>query len=360
MRRAAAVLSALALALRAGAAAPPAPAGPDLARRADAAHETIRDVCGEVLSSIRDELLRRHPGLRIRLSGGRSKMNDYRAYRWLSVKFDDREYLLAAHHENLDRRTGNPHTQLGRLQFWRCFGPNGPHEPDGAGGWRLRFDNEWAELPRIRVWDDGFSAARAADLFETFLEERGEGAGLAAASAGRDETRPPAADVPPARRREADEAIETIRAAQAAAAADIVAELRSRRPDWKVRVSSGNSRVNDYRCYRWITVKTPAETFWISLVFNDQDPATGNTHSQFGRLQFWRDIRHWNGPKNEAGPHELHDGAWVFRFDKQWEALPRLHLWSPDYAPARVVDLFETFVGAGPAAGDPAEPGAAP
>lgn len=349
MRRAATVLFALSLALRAAAGAPPAPADPALLRRADAAHETIRDVCGEVLSSIRDELLRRHPDLQVRLSGGRSKKNDYRAYRWLSVKFGDREYLLAAHHENLDRRTGNPHTQLGRLQFWRCFGPNGPHEPDGAGGWRLRFDNEWAKLPRLRVWDEDFSAVRAADLFETFLEERGEEEALAAAGAPAD--RPPAADVPLARRREADEALETIRAAQAAAAADLVSELRARHPDWKVRVSSGNSRVNDYRCYRWITVKTPDGTFWISLVFNDQDPATGNTHSQFGRLQFWRDIRHWNGPKNEAGPHELHDGAWVFRFDKQWDAFPRLHLWSPDYGPARVVDLFETFAGAESAPG---------
>lgn len=343
-RRALFAAALAAAALRAGAAVPPAP-DPDLFRRADAAHETIRDVCGEVLSSIRAELLRRHPGLSVRLSGGRSKQNDYRAYRWLSVKFGDREYLLAAHHENLDRRTGNPHTQLGRLQFWRCAGPNGPHEPDGAGGWRLRFDNEWGKLPRIRVWDDGFSAARAADLFEAFLEERGEGDELKAASAGADPAAPPAPDVPAARRREADEALETIRAAQAAATAGIVRELRARRPDWAVRVSAGNSRVNDYRCYRWITVKTPeAGAFWISLVFNDQDGATGNTHSQFGRLQFWRDIRHWNGPKNEAGPHELHDGKWVFRFDKQWDALPRLHLWSEDFSAARVADLFETFV----------------
>ena len=126
--------------------------------------------------------------------------------------------------------------------------------------------------------------------------------------------------------------------------AAIVAELRRRRPDWTVRTSRGNSRVNDYRCYQWITVRVAEDDVrWISLVYNDQDPATGNTHSQFGRIQFWRDINHENGPQNEAGPHTRDAGGWRFRSDKQWAALPRLHLWSPDYSSARVVDLFLDF-----------------
>jgi hypothetical protein len=153
-----------------------------------------------------------------------------------------------------------------------------------------------------------------------------------------------AADLPLEERRRANEALETVAAVEAKAAAAIVAELRRRHPDWAVRTSHGNSHVNDYRCYRWITVRVaPDDVRWISLVFNDMDPATGNTHSQFGRIQFWRGIDHHNGPKNEAGPHTRDAGGWRFRSDKQWSAMPRLHLWSPEYSSAHVVDLFEEF-----------------
>ena len=86
------------------------------------------------------------------------------------------------------------------------------------------------------------------------------------------------------------------------------------------------------------------EVRWVSMVFNDLDPATGNTHSQYGRIQLWRGIRHENGPRNEAGPHTRDAGGWRFRADKAWAEMPRLHLWSPDYSSARVADLFEAFL----------------
>ena len=99
--------------------------------------------------------------------------------------------------------------------------------------------------------------------------------------------------------------------------AAIVAELRRRHPEWKVRTSHGNSRVNDYRCYQWITVRVAEDDVrWITLVYNDQDPATGDTHTQFGRIQFWRCA----GPN---GPHTRDaDGVWRFRADNEDRSLP--------------------------------------
>ena len=388
---AALLLSAL-LAVSSQGAAPSAVPEPTRAELegADASLDVVRNVCSRTLDALLAELRARYPGIAARRSAGRSKKNDYRNYQWISVKFGDREYLLATHHGNLDLRTGNPHTQFGRVQFWRCAGPNGPHTRDESGVWRFRADHEDAALPPTRVWDEDFSSAAVVDRFVAFLERCGEGPALAAIAAtssteehgengkGRDAptARPPiqgattgtdpdsssiqhsafgirhsaaaaaAADPPLADRRRVDEALENVRAVEAKAMAAIVAELRRRHPEWKVRTSHGNSRTNDYRCYQWITVRVAEnDVRWITLVFNDQDPATGNTHSQFGRIQFWRGVDHHNGPKNEAGPHTRDAGGWRFRSDKQWADMPRLHLWSPEYSSAFVVDLFETFVG---------------
>ena len=349
---------------------PPEPAREELAG-VDDSLDVVRDVCSRCLDAILAELRARYPGIVARRSAGRSKKNDYRNYQWISVKFEGREYLLATHHGNLDERTGNPHTQFGRIQFWRCAGPNGPHTRDADGVWRFRADNEDATLPPTHVWDEDYSSSAVVDRFAAFLEHCGEGPALAALAAtgtdpdsspfrrngeapslrglpseARQGESPHSADPPLADRRRADEALENVRAVEAKAMAAIVAELRRRHPEWKVRTSRGNSRTNDYRCYQWITVRVAEDDVrWISMVQSDQDPATGNTHVQFGRIQFWSGIDHHNGPRNEAGPHTRDAGGWRFRADKQWADMPRLHLWSPEYSSAHVVDLFETFVG---------------
>lgn len=315
----------------------------------DESLETVREVCAQTLSALLAELRARCPGIEARQSGGRSKRNDYRNYQWISVKFGEREYLLCTHHNNLDTHTGNPHTQLGRIQFWRCDGPNGPHARDEGGVWRYHFENEDATLPRICVWDESFSVADVVDRFLAFLERCGETPPHRGDQGGSGHPSAANAAANAADRRRADEAVETVRAVESKAMAALVAELRRRHPDWFVRSSHGNSRVNDYRCYQWITVRLPEETFWITMMCNDQDPYTGNTHTQFGRIQFWRGIvrgeyEEGSGRKSELGPHTRDAGGWRFRFDKQWKSMPRLHLYSPEYSTAHVVDLFERFL----------------
>ncbi len=349
-------------------------------RSVDASLETVRQVCHDTLAVILAELQRRYPGLEARQSAGRSKKNDYRNYQWISVKIEGREYLLTIHHNNIDLRTGNPHTQYGRLQFWKCPGPNGPHTRDEYGVWRFRYQNAWRKMPRLRVWDEDYSSARVAELFGEFLLACGEGvessklkdessanhqtiqpsnqegvesSKLKDESSANHQTIKPSnhqtdwaatEDLPLAERKKVDEALENVRKVEAKAMWAIVRELRTRHPDWKVRTSHGNSKVNDYRNYQWITVRIDGKAYWICLMTNDLDSFTGNTHTQYGRIQFWRDINKENGPKNEAGPHTRDHGMWRFRYDKQWKKMPRLHLWDEDYSSAHVVDLFDAFL----------------
>ena len=351
---------------------------PEELKSVDESLETVRRICHDTLAVILAELQSRYPGINARQSAGRSKKNDYRNYQWISVKFGEREYLITIHHNNIDLRTGNPHTQYGRLQFWKCAGPNGPHTRDDIGVWRFRYENAWAKMPRIRVWDEDYSSARIAELFVEYLREEGllaevqgtgkreqgtengeRGTGNGEQGHNRQTVKPSncqtnsaaaiatAEDLPLAERRKVDEALENVRKVEAKAMWAIVRELRTRHPDWKVRTSHGNSKVNDYRNYQWITVRIGEKAYWICLMTNDLDSFTGNTHTQYGRIQFWRDINKENGPKNEAGPHTRDHGAWRFRYDKQWKEMPRLHLWDEAYSSAHVVDLFERFVGQG-------------
>ena len=306
-------------------------------KSADEALETVRRVCQGELAAILALLRERYPGIDARQSGGRSKRNDYRNYQWISVKTNGVEHLITIHHNNIDLRTGNPHTQFGRLQFWKCEGQNGPHSRGPDGAWRFRYDNAWRRMPRLRVWDDDYSAERVVDLFDEYLRDLyPPSASMDGMSDARSATE---------ERRKVDEALETLRSVEAKAMAAIVREAKERHPEWKVRTSHGNSTVNDYRNYQWITIRIGEQAYWISMVYNDLDESTGNTHTQYGRIQFWRDINKENGPNNEAGPHTKGaDGFWRFRTDKQWAAMPRLHLWDDDYSSSRVIDLFEEFL----------------
>lgn len=324
--------------------------------------ETVRRVCHDCLASILAELRATYPGINARQSQGRSKRNDYRNYQWISIKADGREYLITIHHNNIDLRTGNPHTQYGRVQFWRCAGPNGPHTREN-GEWRFRYDNAWLKMPRIRVWDEDYSAKRVVELFGEYMGEEGVAfqcpamsnnvqqcavmpTNVQQCSAITNVNAIAVGDPPLAERRKVDEALENLRAVEAKAMASIVREARARHPEWAIRPSRGNSKVNDYRNYQWITIRVGDEAYWISMVYNDLDEQTGNTHTQYGRIQFWRGIGHQNGERNEAGPHTKENGVWRFRADKQWKDMPRLHLWDENYSPKRVIDLFEEFLAA--------------
>lgn len=52
--------------------------------------------------------------------GRRSNINNYGDYRWIKVQSatSGKKYWLTLFYNDIDTKTSNPHTQLGRIQFW--------------------------------------------------------------------------------------------------------------------------------------------------------------------------------------------------------------------------------------------------
>ena len=152
------------------------------------------------------------------------------------------------------------------------------------------------------------------------------------------------APVPSAEDRKAmAEALETIRRVSAVAMRAIEEELRARRPDLDVKSSHGGFIKNDYRAYQWIEVHSGGREYWITAVYNDLDFSSGNFHSQYGRIQFWRDIQ--KAGKRMSTPNDRVNGWWRPRMDRQWRKLPPTFVWKDDFSAQRVVDLFLEFIG---------------
>lgn len=51
--------------------------------------------------------------------GIKTDINDRTDYLWIKVMFKKYEYWLTLFYNEVDLVTGNPHTQIGRLQFWK-------------------------------------------------------------------------------------------------------------------------------------------------------------------------------------------------------------------------------------------------
>ena len=106
----------------------------------------------------------------------------------------------------------------------------------------------------------------------------------------------------------------------------------------------------DFRNYIWITVreKTNDKKQWlISLNFNDIDNNnefelnSGNLHTQFGRIQFWKELN--IKEKCCASPHELisKDGSDItlkFCGNKSFD--PKQAIYDGTYEPVALVDKF--------------------
>ena len=51
--------------------------------------------------------------------GSKTDKNDRTDYMWIRVIFKKREYWLTLFYNEIDLVTGNMHTQMGRIQFWK-------------------------------------------------------------------------------------------------------------------------------------------------------------------------------------------------------------------------------------------------
>lgn len=74
-----------------------------------------------------------------------SQKNDRRDYFWIRVIINNTsEYWLSLFYNDIDINTGNMHTQIGRIQFWKNIKkgtPNGYFKENGKVKWYLQTEN---------------------------------------------------------------------------------------------------------------------------------------------------------------------------------------------------------------------------
>ena len=137
------------------------------------------------------------------------------------------------------------------------------------------------------------------------------------------------------------EALETVQRVSAKALADIHDALKEAHPALETHRGRGGFIKNDYRAYQWIEVRIEGREYWITVVFNDLDFNSGNFHSQYGRVQFWKDIRKIG---HVSTPNDKINGWWRPRMDHQWRKLPPTFIWKDDFSAVRVAELFGEFL----------------
>ena len=110
-----------------------------------------------------------------------------------------------------------------------------------------------------------------------------------------------------------------------------------------IYLENKNRSVNDYRNYLWISVRIEDERHWLTLFYNDIDENAGNFHTQFGRLQFWRNVTQTDNKRfglfKKASSGE---GGWYLNKNDIHDP----HIWidSPDYDAEEVVNSFINFI----------------
>ena len=120
-----------------------------------------------------------------------STKNDFRNYIWIRTKEEGKEdvpfYMITFNFQDIDggnricKNSGNPHMQLGRIQFWS--GVNGkkgvcasPHEIISKDGddITLKFCGNKMSDPKTAIYDEDYDHIKLVDSFLDFLQKSEE------------------------------------------------------------------------------------------------------------------------------------------------------------------------------------------
>lgn len=150
--------------------------------RIDECLQEIRTLQMKALTEIQESLGRRLPSAMVGSGirrGVRSGRNVYRNHVWLSVTADGQEFWITAYFMDVDSRSGNIHSQLGRVQFWRNVRKNSQgavSSPNrrGPDGRHFMFCPENSFDPGIRLYDEEYSPDKVAEAFVRFLMTEGQ------------------------------------------------------------------------------------------------------------------------------------------------------------------------------------------
>lgn len=142
---------------------------------------------------IKNELVQRINSKKVKVctrqgKNSKSTENDYFLYLWIDVEISTRRYWITLFFNDIDTKSGNPHTQLGRIQFWRnvtlhqAKGQYSPHCKCMGGKWQFISAN--AKSPKssskcmptnVKVYNKkDYSPQTIVNDFLQFLEDCGE------------------------------------------------------------------------------------------------------------------------------------------------------------------------------------------
>lgn len=101
--------------------------------------------------------------------------------------------------------------------------------------------------------------------------------------------------------------------------------------------------MNDYRNYLWICIKNGEDRHWLTLFYNDVDEKSGNFHTQFGRIQFWKHVEQNNHLRNGINKKcQMNPTCWVL--DEQNMKDPHMWIDSPKYDAKDIANDFLRYV----------------
>ncbi len=113
----------------------------------------------------------------IQSTQGKKFKNDYREYYWIKVRTKLSHYWITLFHNDVDENSGNFHTQIGRIQFWKDISYKEsrigtPNRRDSSGQWQFCRGNSYDS--GFRIDEAEYSAKKVVEKFLEFLEKNGE------------------------------------------------------------------------------------------------------------------------------------------------------------------------------------------
>lgn len=233
--------------------------------------------------------------------------NDFRNYIWIEVEFGDeakRKYKLTLFTNDIDTNTGNTHTQFGRIQFWKDMKDSEIEKEHCIEPPRILFKQ--SKKTDYFMYRTGYSTDEVVEEFLKYMKKPGEKKNKQIREC-KEEGVPYCI---------MNTYLGRIKDCLMIERRNIVEHLKEKLENSKVKIiqKTGRNQINDYRNYIWVEVqvvddKNKTRSYWLTLFANDQDKEVGTT-TQFGRIQFWKDIE-------DSGPHDkCCVSGWNLYFDK--------------------------------------------
>ena len=137
------------------------------------------DIIQERLAMARKEILhelkKQNKNMSVEIiSRGGCGRGSYKCYFWIDVIVElNARYRIALFCNDVDKRSGNFHTKLGEIQFWKNI-KNGKYigsanKQDSSGNWYLCMDN--AQNPKLKVDGPGYTAQGVVKKFLKYVEK---------------------------------------------------------------------------------------------------------------------------------------------------------------------------------------------